>query len=91
MAPATSAVTQRKRSPGRASIVVLDNLVAGHREAVKLDGEFVKGDILDTAAVRAAMASHRVSAVMHFAAFLDVGESVREPTRHYRKTTSSAP
>jgi len=64
-------------------VVVYDSLVAGHREAVKY-GEFVRGDILDTAAVREAMETHRVDAVMHFAAFLDVGESVREPAKYYR-------
>ena len=70
-------------------VVVFDNLVAGHREAVKY-GEFVLGDILDTAAVRAAMASHRISAVMHFAAYLDVGESVREPVKYYKNNVVGA-
>ena len=65
---------------GRAGhrVVVFDNFIAGHREAVKY-GELVEGDIVDTAAVRAALARFRVDAVMHFAAYLDVGESVREP------------
>jgi UDP-glucose-4-epimerase GalE len=61
---------------------VYDNLVAGHREAVKY-GEFVQGDILDPAALRLAMEKHGVDAVMHFAAFLDVGESVRNPAKYY--------
>ncbi len=64
-------------------VVVYDNLVAGHREAVKY-GEFVLGDILDTAALQSAIAAHGVDAVMHFAAFLDVGESVRDPVKYYR-------
>ena len=58
-------------------VVVFDNLVAGHREAVKY-GELVEGDITDPAAVGAAIDRHGVAAVMHFAAYLDVGESVRE-------------
>jgi UDP-glucose-4-epimerase GalE len=63
-------------------VVVYDSLVAGHREAVKY-GEFVQGDILDSAALRSAMDTHRIDAVMHFAAFLDVGESVRNPAKYY--------
>jgi UDP-glucose-4-epimerase GalE len=70
-------------------VVVFDNLVAGHRAAVKF-GEFVEGDIADTAAVREALRRHRISAVMHFAAFLDVGESVREPAKYYRNNAVGA-
>jgi UDP-glucose-4-epimerase GalE len=64
-------------------VVVYDNLVAGHRAAVKY-GELVEGDIADTRAVRDALRTHQISAVMHFAAFLDVGESVRQPEKYYR-------
>jgi UDP-glucose-4-epimerase GalE len=64
-------------------VVVFDNLIAGHRAAAKY-GELVEGDIIDQDAVRAALRGHDVSAVMHFAAFLDVGESVREPAKYYR-------
>jgi len=64
-------------------VVVYDNLVAGHREAVKY-GELVEGDIADVDAVRDALRRYDVFAVVHFAAFLDVGESVREPARYYR-------
>ncbi len=70
-------------------VVVYDNLVAGHRAAVKY-GEFVEGDIADTVAVRQALRRHQVSAVMHFAAFLDVGESVREPFLYYRNNVVGA-
>jgi len=63
-------------------VVVYDSLVAGHREAVKY-GELVQGDILDPSALRAAIQRHSVDAVMHFAAFLDVGESVRQPEKYY--------
>ncbi len=64
-------------------MVVYDNFAAGHPEAVRY-GEVVEGDIADVAAVRQALRNHRISAVMHFAAFLDVGESVREPAKYYR-------
>jgi UDP-glucose-4-epimerase GalE len=70
-------------------VVVFDNLSAGHREAVRY-GELVVGDIADVDAVRAAIRRHRLSAVMHFAALLDVGESVRLPLRYYRNNVTGA-
>jgi UDP-glucose-4-epimerase GalE len=70
-------------------VVAFDNLFAGHRGAVKF-GELVEGDIADTAAVRAALRRHEISAVMHFAALLDVGESVREPAKYYRNNVTGA-
>ena len=70
-------------------VVVFDNLVAGHREAVRY-GEYVEGDTADVGAVRAALRAHQLSAVLHFAAFLDVGESVREPARYYRNNVVGA-
>jgi UDP-glucose-4-epimerase GalE len=71
------------------SVVVYDNFVAGHREAVKF-GELVEGDITDVASVSRALRDYEVFAVMHFAAFLDVGESVREPARYYRNNVGGA-
>ncbi len=70
-------------------VVVYDSLVAGHREAVKY-GEFVQGDILDLSTLRSTLQRHAVDAVMHFAAFLDVGESVREPAKYYRNNVGGA-
>ncbi|MEP7303892.1 MAG: UDP-glucose 4-epimerase GalE [Acidobacteriota bacterium] len=70
-------------------VVVFDSLIAGHREAVKY-GELVEGDITDVKAVRTALSRYRVDAVMHFAAFLDVGESVRSPAMYYRNNVVGA-
>jgi UDP-arabinose 4-epimerase len=63
--------------------VAYDNLSRGHREAVRW-GPFVEGDIADHTRLRAAMTKHRVSAVMHFAAYAYVGESVGDPGLYYR-------
>ncbi len=71
------------------AVLVYDNLIAGHRGAVKY-GTLVEGDITDVAAVRDALRRHDIFAVMHFAAFLDVGESVREPARYYRNNVGGA-
>jgi UDP-glucose-4-epimerase GalE len=70
-------------------VAVFDSLIAGHREAIRY-GRLIAGDITDAAAVRAALREHRSGAVMHFAAFLDVGESVREPARYYRNNVIGA-
>jgi UDP-glucose-4-epimerase GalE len=73
-------------------VVVFDNLVAGHRAAVKW-GPLVEGDITDARAVTLVadlLRRHEIFAVMHFAAFLDVGESVRQPAKYYRNNVVGA-
>jgi len=70
-------------------VVVYDNFVAGHRAAARF-GALVEGDITDVSAVRAALKRYNIFAVMHFAAFLDVGESVREPAKYYRNNVNGA-
>ena len=64
--------------------VVLDNLSTGHRQSVDSRAEFVEGDLADDALLDGLFAAHRFEAVMHFAASLDVGESVRDPLKYYR-------
>jgi UDP-arabinose 4-epimerase len=63
--------------------VAYDNLSRGNRWAVKW-GPLEEGDIADAGRVRAVLERHRPAAVMHFAAFAYVGESVREPLLYYR-------
>jgi len=70
-------------------VVVLDNLTAGHREAVRY-GELVEGDIADVGLVKQILRQHGISAVMHFAALLDVGASVRDPVGYYRTNVTGA-
>ena len=62
--------------------IVFDNLLFGHREFVRW-GNLIEGDIRDAAALDAVFASHRINAVMHFAALAYVGESVTLPGRYY--------
>jgi UDP-glucose-4-epimerase GalE len=63
--------------------VVFDNLSRGHREAVRW-GPLVVGDISDRAALVTTLKQHSAAAVMHFAAFAYVGESVADPALYYR-------
>ena len=62
--------------------VVFDNLVYGHKWAVKW-GPFVEGDLADGALVRRVLAEHKVTAVIHFAAYAYVGESVQNPRKYF--------
>jgi len=67
--------------------VTYDNLVYGHRSAVRW-GPFVHGDILDRAALDAVIRTWQPLAVMHFAAFAYVGESVTNPAKYYRNNVA---
>lgn len=69
--------------------VVFDNLSTGWAEAVKW-GSLVRGDLMDRAAIDAALAEHRPVAVMHFAALSLVGESMRDPGRYWRVNIGGA-
>jgi UDP-glucose-4-epimerase GalE len=62
--------------------VTLDNLVHGNRSAVQW-GPFELGDIRDTPRLESVMRRHRPRAVMHFAGFAYVGESVTAPAKYY--------
>lgn len=63
--------------------VVYDNLSSGHEWAVKW-GPLERGDILDRARLQDALQRHKPAAVVHFAAFAYVGESVTNPGKYYR-------
>jgi UDP-arabinose 4-epimerase len=63
--------------------VTYDSLVRGHRAAVRW-GPLVEGDLADRALLVATLKRHRIAAVMHFAAFAYVEESVREPALYFR-------
>jgi len=73
-----------------ATIVVYDNLSAGHREATTNASALVNGDIHDAELLRRTMRQHRIDAVMHFAAWLSVGDSVRDPAGYYRNNVTGA-
>ena len=63
--------------------VVYDNLSKGHRVAVR-DVDFVQGDLGDYDMIVDTLKKHSIDAVMHFAAFIEVGESVHQPLRYYK-------
>lgn len=63
--------------------VTLDDLSSGHADAVT-SGRLERGDMADRALLDRIFSSQRVDAVMHFASFIQVGESVEQPARYYR-------
>jgi UDP-glucose-4-epimerase GalE len=70
-------------------VVVLDNLAFGHRDAIVDEGvELVIGDVGDRALLERLFDEHGFGAVVHFAAFAYVGESVTDPLKYYRNNTA---
>jgi len=64
------------------AVTTLDNLSSGHRDAV-LCGDFVHGDLADRGLLKGLIQPGRFDAVMHFASFIQVGESVQHPAKYY--------
>ena len=71
-------------------VVVLDNLSRGHRQAVPKNAELVVGDLADRACLDQLLRSRRIDAVMHFAALIEAGESMKAPEEFFRNNTSNA-
>jgi len=72
-------------------VIVLDNLIYGHRQAIiNADVTFVEGDIANKALVVDIIKSYKIEAVMHFAAFAFVGESVTDPSKYYNNNLASS-
>lgn len=65
-------------------VTVYDSLVTGHRAAVPEGAEFVEADLEDHDTLLATLRTGKFEAVMHFAAFIEAGESVREPGKYFQ-------
>ncbi len=70
------------RDAGR-DVVVVDDLSSGHREVVPPDVPFVTANVADRAAIASVVERHRVDAIIHFAARIQVGESVTDPRLYW--------
>ncbi|VAW60729.1 UDP-glucose 4-epimerase [hydrothermal vent metagenome] len=69
-------------------VSTLDNLSNGYKDAVKY-GEFIEGDIADTTLLNRLFSENRFDGVMHFASYIQVGESVEKPSMYYRNNVSN--
>jgi UDP-glucose-4-epimerase GalE len=68
--------------------ITLDNLIYGHRWAVKW-GPFVEGDLADTALLHRVIQDYGVQAVVHFAAYAYVGESMQDPGKYFQNNVAN--
>ncbi len=68
---------------------VFDDLSRGHREAVTPGARLIVGDLADSAAISEVLAQTRFDAVMHFAALIEAGESMKTPERFFRNNTAN--
>lgn len=64
-------------------VTVFDSLVTGHRAAVPEGADFIEADLGDHDALFAALKTKPYDAVMHFAAFIEAGESMQEPGKYF--------
>ncbi|HSB89121.1 MAG TPA: UDP-glucose 4-epimerase GalE [Anaerolineales bacterium] len=64
-------------------VTVYDSLVTGHRAAVPKAARFVQGDLADTQALRLLLDQEAFDAVLHFAAFIEAGESMAQPGKYF--------
>jgi UDP-glucose 4-epimerase len=70
------------------NVTTLDNLSTGYQDAVKY-GQFIEGDIADTASLNLIFSETQFDAVMHFASNIEVGESVIAPGKYYKNNFSN--
>lgn len=71
-------------------VTVIDDLSRGHRRAVPQGTELVVGDLADKEKLAALFRSHQFDAVLHFAAFIEAGESMKFPETFFRNNTANA-
>ena len=71
-------------------VTVYDSLVTGHREAVPAGAEFIHASLDDSHALAEALTSQKYDAIMHFAAFIEAGESMKDPGRFFRNNFTNS-
>ncbi|TDX59247.1 UDP-glucose 4-epimerase GalE [Orenia marismortui] len=69
-------------------VVVYDNLSTGYRDLITVDN-FEEGDLADKNRLGEVFSKYQIDAVMHFAAFSQVGESVKDPAKYYRNNVTN--
>jgi UDP-glucose 4-epimerase len=71
-------------------VTVYDSLMKGHRGAIPSGADFILGDILDRQALDAALGARSYDAVIHFAAFIEAGASMRQPGPFFRNNVTGS-
>ncbi len=70
------------------NVTVLDALLTGHRAAVPAEARFIQANLCDRETLRGALLEGKFDAVMHFAAFIEAGESMRDPGKYLQNNVS---
>lgn len=70
-------------------VIILDSLEKGHKQAV-LGGKLVVGDLRDKVFLTSVFKEHEIEAVIHFAAYIEAGESVSNPSKYYNNNVVSS-
>ena len=70
-------------------VTVFDSLVKGHRAAVPQGAAFVRGDLADVGALEVLFQTQDFDAVVHFAAFIEAGESMQKPAKYFRNNVAN--
>jgi UDP-glucose 4-epimerase len=72
------------------SVSIYDSLVTGHRAAIPQGAHFIQADLGDATTLAAALAAEKVEAVMHFAAFIEAGESMKAPGKFFKNNLANS-
>ena len=72
------------------SVTVYDSLVTGHRAAVPSGARFIQADLSDSQVLVDTLTHSKFDAILHFAAFIEAGESMKEPGRFYKNNFTNA-
>jgi UDP-glucose 4-epimerase len=84
-----SATAEALRKAGH-SITVYDSLVTGHRLAIPEGAKFIEADLSDSHTLVKALTDEKFDAVMHFAALIEAGESMKDPGRFYHNNLANS-
>ena len=84
-----SATAEALAKAGHA-VTVYDSLITGHRQAVPNEAAFVQADLSDSQALIEVLTREKFDAVMHFAAFIEAGESMKEPGRFFQNNFTNS-
>ena len=71
-------------------VVVFDNLERGHQETIDPRAKFLQGDLRHKEDIKSSLLAERPEAVIHFAAYIEVGESMKEPMHFFENNVSGS-
>ncbi len=83
-------IATRKLLEAGHQVTVYDSLVTGYKEAIPAGANFIQGDLADNDSLKSALGDGKHDAVMHFAAFIEAGESMINPPKFYQNNLGNS-